>query len=142
MVAALPRPALGQSSSSNTQIEGDVIAREKELVAAERKHDVEVFRKLLRDDLVYVVFNGWVFTKSDLISKMSYIDVSDYDPENFKVRVPSHDIALLTYDLKEKVTVAGRHVPQKQYVSSLGVRHQGTWQLLFHQATPATHPSL
>jgi hypothetical protein len=34
-----------------------------------------------------VAFNGWVFTKKDVISKMRYIDVEKYDPDNIKVRL-------------------------------------------------------
>jgi hypothetical protein len=56
-------------------------------VQAERNHDTAAFSRLLRDQLIYVAFNGWVFTKKDVISKMRYIDVEKYDPDNIKVRL-------------------------------------------------------
>jgi len=141
ILVALSRVSLAQDSASRgKRVEGELIAREKQLADAERTHDTSVFKKLLRDDLVYVVFNGWVFTKSDVVSKMKYIDVNDYDLSNFKVRVPAPGTALITYDLKAKANIAGRNVPKQQYVSSLWVKGKHNWQLLFHQATPATHP--
>jgi hypothetical protein len=133
-------PASFGQTSAHKQVEAEVIGCEQRLADAERQHDSSVFKQLLREDLVYVVFNGWVFTKSGLISKMKYIDVNNYDPDNFKVRVPTPGSALITYDLNSKATVGGHDVPRKQYVSSLWVKSEGTWKLLFHQATPATHP--
>jgi hypothetical protein len=54
--------------------------------------------------------------------------------------LPSGNTALITYDLKAKASLAGHHLPKSQYVSSLWVHKGAEWQLLFHQATPATHP--
>ena len=127
-------------SASKSNIESQITQNERALVNAEKQHDSGTFDRLLRSDLIYVAFNGWVFTKKDLVSKMSYIDVRRYQPANFKVRTPSPHTALITYDLKASASVAGISMPRKQYVSSLWVESGGKWQLLFHQATPATHP--
>lgn len=131
-------PAFGQSGKKT--LENQLANDEQQLVRAERQHDTSAFNRLLRDDLIYVAFNGWVFTKKELLSKMQYIDVEKYDPENMKVRLPSGNTALITYDLKAKASIAGHELPKSQYVSSLWVRKGSEWQLLFHQATPATHP--
>lgn len=135
-------PAYSQSATSSkvSAVKQELVGDEQALVQAEKRHDSSAFARLLREDLIYVAFNGWVFTKKDLVSKMRYIDVNDYDPANFKVRAPSANTALITYDLKAKASIAGHQLPNAQYVSSLWVRKGKQWQLLFHQATPATHP--
>ena len=135
-------PAYSQSATSRkvSTVKQQLIGDEHALVQAEKRHDSSAFGRLLREDLIYVAFNGWVFTKKDLVSKMQYIDVDNYDPANFKVRMPSATTALITYDLKAKASIAGHQLPKSQYVSSLWVRKGKQWQLLFHQATPATHP--
>lgn len=131
----------GQTSRpQGGSLEKQLTDHELALVQAEKHHDNAAFNRLLDDRLIYVAFNGWVFTKKDVISKMHYIDVEKYDPENIKVRLPSRDTALITYDLKAKASIAGHGIPKSQYVSSLWVRKGDQWQLLFHQATPATHP--
>lgn len=108
-------PGFGQSASSGDKAqENQLVNDEKQLVQAETRHDSSAFNRLLRDDLIYVAFNGWVFTKKDLISKMNYIDVEKYDPENMKVRLPSRNVALITYDLQSKATIAGHEMPKSQ----------------------------
>ena len=136
------RLAYSQSATSSkvSNVKQQIVGDEQALVEAEKRHDSSAFGPLLREDLIYVAFNGWVFTKKDLVSKMRYIDVDDYDPANFKVRMPSANTALITYDLKAKASIAGHQLPKSQYVSSLWVHKGKQWQLLFHQATPATHP--
>lgn len=129
-----------QKNADETGLRDTLAQNEQALIQAEKQHDAATFHKLLRDDLIYVAFNGWVFTKKELIAKMHYIDVQRYTPENIKLRLPSPNIALITYDLTAKANIAGHNLPHKQYVSSLWVKNSGEWQLLFHQATPATHP--
>ena len=129
-----------QTSANQKNIEVEITKREHALATAEHEHNSAAFKQLLRKDLIYVAFNGWVFTKSDLISKMKYIDVDEYDTDNIKVRLPNPRTALITYDLKAKATIAGHDLPKKQYVSSLWIETGGKWELLFHQATPDTHP--
>ncbi|MGH9517728.1 MAG: DUF4440 domain-containing protein [Terriglobales bacterium] len=138
--AMLQVTAHAAESEKRHQIESELANNEKALATAERQHNSADFKRLLCDDLIYVAFNGWVFTKSDLVSKMQYIDVERYDAENFKVRLPNSKTALITYDLKTKASIGSHDLPKKQYVSSLWVQRRGTWQLLFHQATPDTHP--
>jgi hypothetical protein len=137
---ALAAPAQIPPAARRKKVEGEVANKEHALARAERQHDSSAFKQLLRNDLIYVAFNGWVFTKADLISKMKYIDVDKYDTENVKVRLPNPHAALITYDLKAKASIAGHELPNKQYVSSLWVETRGKWELLFHQATPDTHP--
>jgi hypothetical protein len=88
---------------------------------------------------VCVAYDGLVFTKPELLSKLNYLDVKHYAMKNFKVRLIGQSGALLTYDLDIQASAAGQHAPRKQYASSVWVREGRHWQLLFHQARPAKH---
>ncbi|HEU5451786.1 MAG TPA: nuclear transport factor 2 family protein [Terriglobales bacterium] len=116
-----------------------LVNNEKSLAAAQTQKKADALQRMLDPNLIFVAFNGLVFTRQQLISKIQYIDVSQYDMENFKVRQLGPGAALLTYDLRVKASVAGHSLPDKEYASSLWVRHGRDWQLVFHQETPAHH---
>lgn len=124
----------------SSQVRDVLFKHENELANAEKSHDKAVFQKLLSDDLIFIAFNGWVFNKSQLLSKEQYIDVAHYQPANMKVRTIGNEAAVVTYDLNVNAKLGGRDLPSKQYVSSVWVKSNGGWQLLLHQSTPATHP--
>lgn len=134
-------PAWAQSPAKHASgnLKNAVFNLEHQLATAEKQHNKKFFETSLDDGLVYVAYNGLVFTKAKLLSSMQYIDVSHYSMENFKTRSLGPDAALVTYDLKINASIAGSQLPQKQYASSVWVRKGSAWQLIFHQATPATH---
>ena len=86
-----------------------------------------------------MAYNGLVFDREKLLSSMKYVDVNNYAMENLKVRALGPQAVLVTYDLRISAQVAGRHLPQKQYASSVWLQRAGAWKLVFHQATPADH---
>jgi hypothetical protein len=112
---------------------------EHRLAQAEKQHNKRFFESSLDDELVYVAYNGLVFTKNKLLTSMQYIDVNHYSMENFKTRALGAEAALVTYDLKINASIAGSQLPAKQYASSVWVRKGGSWELIFHQTTPAEH---
>lgn len=116
-----------------------LVNHERELASAQTRKQSAALEHLLDPQLIFVAFNGMVFTKEQLVSKLQYIDVSQYDMENFKVRKLGSEAALLTYDLRVKASVAGHDLPAKEYASSVWMRDGGGWQLVFHQETPAHH---
>jgi hypothetical protein len=112
---------------------------EHQLAGAEKQHNKKFFETSLDNGLVFVAYNGLVFTKGKLLQSMQYIDVNHYSMENFKTRSLGPGAALVTYDLKINATIAGSQLPAKQYASSVWLRKGADWQLIFHQSTPARH---
>ena len=133
--------AWSQSHATNAsgKLEDAVYNLEHQLANAEKQHNKKFFESSLDNGLVFVAYNGLVFTKDKLLSSMKYIDVNHYSMENFKTRALGREAALVTYDLKINATIAGSHLPAKQYASSVWVRKGTGWQLIFHQTTPADH---
>ncbi|HEU5335379.1 MAG TPA: nuclear transport factor 2 family protein [Terriglobales bacterium] len=132
-------PKTAAPSSSRVQLRDKLTKMEKELAQAEQQKNKSFFDQALSPQFLMVAYNGLVFTKPELLSKLNYLDVKQYAMKNFKVRPIGRAGALLTYDLDIQASAAGRQAPAKQYASSVWVRDGHGWQLLFHQTTPAKH---
>jgi hypothetical protein len=132
-------PKTTASSPSRIRLRDTLTNMEKKLAQAEQQKNKAFFDQALNPQFLMVAYNGLVFTKPELLSKLDYLDVKEYAMKNFKVRPIGRAGALLTYDLYIQASAAGRHAPSKQYASSVWVRDGGHWRLLFHQATPANH---
>ncbi|HJT01061.1 MAG TPA: nuclear transport factor 2 family protein [Terriglobales bacterium] len=139
-IAKTPDPPKNTTRSDNAHRLRDALTNmEKELARAEQQKNKHFFNDVLTPQFLMVAYDGLVFTKPELLSKLNYLDVKQYAMNNFKVRLIGQSGALLTYDLDIQASAAGQHAPRKQYASSVWVREGGHWQLLFHQATPANH---
>lgn len=138
--ARSPEPSKSAVRSENGhQLRDALTNMEKELAQAEQQKNKKFFDQALSPQFLMVAYNGLVFTKPELLSKLNYLDVKRYAMKNFKVRSIGRAGALLTYDLDIQASAAGQHAPAKQYASSVWIREGSHWQLLFHQATPAEH---
>jgi hypothetical protein len=131
--------AQSPAKRASGSLQDTVYNLEHQLANAEKQHNKKFFETSLDNGLVFVAYNGMVFTKEKLLASMHYIDVSHYSMENFKTRALGREAALVTYDLKINATIAGSQLPAKQYASSVWVRKGSGWELIFHQTTPADH---
>jgi hypothetical protein len=128
-----------QASQPRKSLENVAFNLEHRLATAEKARDKGYFERTLDPGLVYVAYNGLVFDREKLLASMKYVDVNNYSMENLKVRAVGGDAVLVTYDLRISAQVAGRHLPHKQYASSVWLKRARAWKLVFHQATPADH---
>ena len=137
VVAQDPAPVVGKGTKA---LENQLVNNEKRLASSEKNNDTAFLKRALADDLIYVVYNGWVFTKAKIVNDVRYIDIHQYKMENFKVRQLGDDSALLTYDLIIQGNIAGRQLPHQLYAASVWVKKGPEWILVLHQETPAHHP--
>jgi hypothetical protein len=112
---------------------------EQKLATAEKQQTRAYFQQKLDNDLIFVAYNGEVFTKNKILQALHYIDVSRYTIQNFKVRPLGPNAGLVTYDLDLNGKIAGHELPAKQYASSVWLKRGAQWVLIFHQSTPADH---
>lgn len=142
ILVCVPTMGTGQSnagSRSTSKFDDVIYNQEHRLAKAEQQQDRDFFTRTLDDKLIYVAFNGLVFTKKDIVRDLNYIDVSRYVMENVKIRALGSDAALATYDLRLKGSIAGKNLPAEQYASSVWLHSGDQWKLIFHQSTPARH---
>lgn len=139
LLCGTPSRLPAQGASPDQQVSNALHDQEQQLADAEKKKDRNYFQQKLDDNLIFVAYNGLVFTKSKILQSLNYIDVSRYAIKNMKVRSLGADAGLVTYDLLLAGNIAGHNLPAKQYASSVWVKHGDDWLLVFHQSTPAHH---
>jgi hypothetical protein len=76
--------------------------------------------------------SGLVYVRADIVDALADEPPTTISAEDFDVRVISADAALLTY--KSTKTVDGA-ASVRALRSSLWVRRDGEWRMLFHQGT-------
>jgi hypothetical protein len=143
LLAQGPKPAASDSktvSDGTKGLENQLVKNEKRLATSEENNDGAFLKRALADDVIYVVYNGWVFTKDKILRDVRYIDIHQYKMENFKVRQLDRGAALLTYDLIVQGNIAGHQLPHQLYAASVWVKKGSGWILVLHQETPAHHP--
>lgn len=136
---ALPLAAAPKRRAPSPSLQDALYNEEQQLASAEKRQDKNYLERKLDDAIIYVAYNGLVLTKAKMVDSLKYIDVAQYSIANLKVRRLGAAAGLVTYDLDLAAKVAGHGLPQKQYASSVWLKHGGQWRLIFHQSTPANH---
>ena len=72
--------------------------------------------------------SGRVYNRSEIIAALQSQSPAEIELTNYSASFPAADVALVTYTAKRAGARSSR--------SSLWVRREGRWQMLFHQGTP------
>ena len=128
--------ASGEKAGRAGNLEQEAIAREKELAAAEKRHDWEFISRALAHDFVEVAGDGKLYTKAEVAQYFPDVRVQEFSLDNFRVVQSRPDAVLLLYTANAQATFKGQPFPAHNYVSSYWVRRRGEWRMIFHQATP------
>lgn len=117
-----------------------------ELLALERRHllpairgSAEKLRALLADEFLEFGGSGVAFDREAAIRSVAGESGYRATIEDYSVRFASPDAALATYRLSSQCDGAAE--VRRTLRSSLWVRRDGGWQLLFHQGTPLKAPA-
>ena len=105
---------------------------EKQLLNSATERDAAFVTSILSPDFQEFGTSGLVYVRADIIRALADEPPTTVSTEDFDVRVISADAALLTY--KSTKTVDGA-ASVKALRSSLWVRRDGEWRMLFHQGT-------
>lgn len=117
--------------------EQEAIAREQELAAAEKRHDLNAILATLDSAFSEIGGDGSRYTKASVVRYFPDLRVNDVTFHDFQVQYAGRDGALVTYQAEVDATYQGQPLPPHFAVSSLWVRRGRKWRLLFHQATLA-----
>ena len=117
----------------------NLMATEKNFIAAAKKHDADYFKRTLTDDYLFVGYDGQVHDRQEVLGERSS-DVLDLMPYNMKVVELNEGAAIVTYDVILHVPPEEDQGPPPRYQhwSSLWTRQGDQWKLKFQQSTP-TH---
>ena len=114
-----------------------LIALEKSLPDAQKRHDREFYKNTLTDDFVSVGADGKVHPKTEILSDLASTDLNEYRPYNLQVVQLNDGAAVVTYDAIVRMAHYDDETPRYQHISSIWVKEGHDWKLKFQQSTPA-----
>lgn len=130
---AAAQPAKPASSPTARPAEAgpDVIANEKLVWDALKSKNADAFASYLANEFMHVETDG-VYDKAGSVKSVSMFDFSKSSIADWKSLKFDDDASLVTYT----VLTPGMK-PEKEYHSTVWVKRDNKWQVLFHQGTPA-----
>jgi hypothetical protein len=115
----------------------ELIALEKALPEAQKKHDRDFYKRTLSEDFVSVGTDGKVHPREEILGDLPSTQLTEYRPYNIQV-VPLNDgAAVVTYDAIVRMEHYDDETPRYQHISSIWVKQGDQWKLKFQQATAA-----
>ena len=131
-------PAAAQSrddAKARTPLADRLIALEKSLPDAERRHDRDFYKRTLTDDFISVGTDGKIHDRDEILGDLPSTQLIEYRPYDIQV-VPLNDgAALVTYDVIIRLEHYDDETPRYQHISSVWVKQGDQWKLRFQQAT-------
>ncbi|WP_233143862.1 nuclear transport factor 2 family protein [Lottiidibacillus patelloidae] len=103
---------------------------EKQLLAHNVRKSKDHLDKILADDFVEFGSSGIVFTKKDIIDRLSTEEEIDYVLTNFHTKILEENVVLTTFEIEKNAGV------KYTLRSSIWRKTDGKWQIVFHQGTP------
>jgi hypothetical protein len=114
-----------------------LIALEKALSDAQKKHDRDFYKRTLTDDFVSVGTDGKVHLREEILGDLPSTQLSEYRPYNIQVVPLNEGAAVVTYDAIVRMEHYDDETPRYQHISSVWVKQGDQWRLKFQQATAA-----
>lgn len=114
-----------------------LIALEKALPDAQKKHDRDFYKRTLTDDFVSVGTDGKVHPREEILGDLPSTQLTEYRPYNIQVVPLNEGAAVVTYDAIVRMEHYDDETPRYQHISSIWVKQGDQWRLKFQQATAA-----
>ena len=127
--------ASSQNAHASDPVAEELVAREKALSDALKKHDRGAYKNLLTDNFLSIGADGKVHPKDELMSDFASTDLLEYRLYNIQVVPLNPDASVITYDVIVRMAHYDDETPRYQHVSSIWLKQAGDWKLKFQQAT-------
>ena len=88
----------------------------------------------MSEDFVEIGSSGHKYSKRDVLDALPKLPRRKFTLDEFQVRELAPELAMVTY----KASAVSKHGVAWAYRTSLWQRRAGKWQIVFHQATPAS----
>jgi len=136
-----PVPMATATSPADTRqlspLEQQLIAFEKAMPEAQKKKDMDFYKRTLTDDFVAVGTDAKVHSRTEILDDLQYIDLIEYRPYDIQVVSLNDGAAIVTYDVIIQMAKYDEDTPRYQHISSIWVKQNDQWKLKFQQATAA-----
>jgi hypothetical protein len=118
-------------------VEQQLISYEKSMPEAEKKRDLDFYRRTLTDDFVAVGTDAKLHSKDEILEDLRSTELVEYRPYNVQVVQLNDGAAVVTYDVIIQMSRYDEDIPRYQHISSIWVKQGDLWKLKFQQATAA-----
>lgn len=113
----------------------DAVERERRLLDAELRHNVEAILAFLADDFREIGPDGGLYTKADIPRLLADVRIDELTAHDMTATALGSGGVLVTYRVEGKGAFKGKPVPIHMGVSSVWQERGGRWLLVFHQGT-------
>jgi hypothetical protein len=124
-------------SKSLSPLEQQLISFEKAIPEAQKKHDIDFYKRTLTDDFVAVGTDAKLHAKDEILEDLRSADLVEYRPYDIQVVQLNDGAAVVTYDVIIEMSRYDEDIPRYQHISSIWVKMGDQWKLKFQQATAA-----
>ena len=132
------QPALpGSETRSLSALEEQLVSYEKSIPEAQKKHDIDFYKRTLADDFVAVGTDAKLHPKDEILEDLRSTELVEYRPYNTQVVQLNDGAAVVTYDVIIRMSKYDEDIPRYQHISSIWVKQGEQWKLRFQQATAA-----
>jgi hypothetical protein len=137
--AQTPEAAIASPSAAKlpSALEQQLIAFEKAVPEAQKKRDLDFYKRTLTDDFVAVGTDAKVHSKDEILQDLRSTDLLEYRPYDMQVVQLNDGAAVVTYDVIIQMAKYDEDIPRYQHISSIWVKQADQWKLKFQQATAA-----
>jgi len=119
-----------------------IIALERQMVEAEKAHDLKFIDSTLAPDFLEIAGDGRLYTKPEIMEVVKDVQIDDYALDNFHVSMLGDDIAIVSYEVSVRASYKGQSFPARNHLSSTWRRQKRRWQMVFHTSTPVPQPAV
>jgi hypothetical protein len=130
------KSASKSAKSMSSSAADDVEAKERQVLAALQKGDLQAFGSLLADDAMEVSEHG-VSSKAQILEMLKGATLSDFTMTDVKVTTIDKDASLITYRTTGKYSANGQSGTFDNWASTVWVKRNGKWMAFLHQETTA-----
>jgi len=134
-LSAAAGPAV--DSKTLSPLEEQLIAYEKAIPEAQKKHDLDFYKHTLTDDFVAVGTDAKLHAKDEILEDLRSTELIEYRPYDIQVVQLNEGAAVVTYDVIVRMARYDEDIPRYQHISSVWVKLGDQWKLRFQQATAA-----
>jgi hypothetical protein len=112
--------------------EADAINQEKQLFAADQKHDMEKITSIVADDFVDIGRDGGMIGKQALLKEIPTITMKSYEQKNWSFHSMGPYAYTISYDSDAVVVQQGKETHSQNHLNSVWIYRDGRWQMLLH----------
>jgi len=114
----------------------EMLDLERQILDAHQRHDAVAIARFLAHGFREIGSSGRTYTRADVLAAVGRVELLDYALQQPTAMLLGEDRILLTFVATLKRRQGAHERAQRSHRSSIWIKHDGRWQVIFHQGTP------